>query len=65
MKATLKFAYKCKNSVRFNILPTEDRNKVISIYLMNEAYKELGEPKEITITITKVLKYSCKKHLHS
>lgn len=52
MKVTLKFAYKCKNSVRFNILPTEDRNKIVSIYLMNEAYKELGEPKQITVTVT-------------
>ena len=43
----------CKSCIRYKAVNIDEGNKVAaSIYLQNDAYNELGKPKEITVTVT-------------
>lgn len=47
-KVILRFSERKKHSVRFD---NKDSKVLKSVYLMNAAFKELGEPKAITIVV--------------
>lgn len=52
IEETLKKDYECKHSVRFS---NPDSKVCKSLYVMNEAVKELGDPVAINIKLSNVV----------
>lgn len=50
-KVTLKFTEKKKHSVRFD---NKDSDVLKSVYLMNDAFARLGEPRAISIEVSSI-----------
>lgn len=48
---TFGIVYTCKHSVRFNAIDDASKEVATAIYLANQAYSELGNPKQITVTV--------------
>ncbi len=47
----LKVEKKCKNSVRFSTQDKANEKVLLTIYVLNDALKKLGNPDEIEVSI--------------
>lgn len=41
----------CKNSIRYSTLDKDNEKTLLTIYLLNDAVKALGNPKKIEVTV--------------